>query len=166
VTEQFELKRISPAAAAEAVKKAEHYRLLNDSEQAESICLDVLEVDPENQRALVTLVLAITDQFGSDHRPLSGSPAHEYVALLTDEYQRLYYAGIVHERQGRAQIRRGLGSVFAYGALRDAMECYAKAARIGPEGNDEAILRWNACVRTIRKANLEPRPVEIELPLE
>ena len=30
------------------------YRLLNDPEQAESICLDILEVEPGNQEALVT----------------------------------------------------------------------------------------------------------------
>jgi len=60
----FQLKPISKAAIGEALEKAKRYRLLNEPSLAESICLDVLEVEPENQRALVTLLLAITDQFG------------------------------------------------------------------------------------------------------
>ena len=47
-----------------ALQKAERYRLINDPTSAESICLDVLTVDPENRQALMTLLLAITDQFG------------------------------------------------------------------------------------------------------
>ncbi|GAC1648017.1 MAG: hypothetical protein NVS4B3_02970 [Gemmatimonadaceae bacterium] len=59
----FSLKPITPAGVAAALEKAKHYRLLNDAAAAESICLDVIEIDPENQEALVTLLLAITDQF-------------------------------------------------------------------------------------------------------
>ena len=66
----FTLRSISKAAIPAAVKKAEHYRLLNDPEQAESICLDILAVDPDNQQALVVLILAITDQFGRSDGPL------------------------------------------------------------------------------------------------
>ena len=59
----FTLRSISNATIPAAVKKAEHYRLLNDAEQAESICLDVLAVDPDHEQALVVLILAITDKF-------------------------------------------------------------------------------------------------------
>ena len=76
--------------------------------------------------------------------------------LLTDEYQRTYYTGIIRERQARARLRKGPSRVFAYDGLRDAMECYEKAEQVRPPGNDEAILRWNACVRTIRRARLRP----------
>ena len=57
------LKPITPEGIPAALEKAERYRLLNDSSAAESICLDVLEIDPSNQKALVSLLLAITDQF-------------------------------------------------------------------------------------------------------
>lgn len=157
---------ISEAAVPRAVEKAEHYRLLNEPEQAESICLDALSADPGNQRALVVLILAITDRFGRGGGSLSGVPVATYLGRLTDEYQRSYYRGIVGERQARAYLRRGPSKVDAYEAFRDAMGWYEKAAAIRPEGDDEALLRWNACARTIRHANLRPRPPEPELPLE
>ena len=58
----FELKPLSPDAIPQALEKAHHYRLLNEPAEAESICLDVLEIDPDNQQALVTLLLALTDR--------------------------------------------------------------------------------------------------------
>lgn len=62
MTDEYELKRISSSSIPSALQKAERYRIINDPSSAESICLDVLEVDPRNQEALVTLLLAITDQ--------------------------------------------------------------------------------------------------------
>lgn len=162
--EEFELKVITPDGVEAAVNRAEHYRLLNQSVQARSICYDVLAVDPDNQRATVVLVLAITDDFGS--LASSVNEAKEYAGRLTDEYQRNYYTGIVAERQARALLKRGPSSAFGYDGFREAMEWFEKAAELRPEGNDDAILRWNACVRTIRDQNLRPRPPEPELGLE
>lgn len=162
--EPFDLKPISRAAVPRAIERAERYRLLNDPEQAESICMDVLEVDPGNQQALVMLILAITDQFGTGQT--GANTASQYVDELDSEYQRSYIGGLIRERQARAFLGRGLSRVFAYDFFREAMEWYEKAASIRPMGEDEAILRWNACVRTIRRAKLRPRPEEGELPLE
>jgi hypothetical protein len=162
--EPFDLKPISRAAVPRAIERAERYRLLNDPEQAESICMDVLEVDPGNQQALVMLILAITDQFGTGQT--GANTASQYVAQLDSEYQRSYFGGLIRERQARAFLGRGLSRVFAYDFVREAMEWYEKAESIRPMGEDEAILRWNACVRTIRRAKLRPRPEEDELPLE
>ena len=50
-----------------ALEKALRYRLLNEPLEAESICLDVLQAEPENQEALVTLVLARTDLFDEEY---------------------------------------------------------------------------------------------------
>jgi hypothetical protein len=69
VPESPPFKVISTDAVAKAVEKAEHYRLLNDPEQAESICLDVLAVAPDHQIALRVLLLAMTDQFGTPRVP-------------------------------------------------------------------------------------------------
>jgi hypothetical protein len=163
--EAFDLKPISMAAVPSAIERAQRYRLLNDAEQAESICMDVLEIDPGNQQALAILILAITDQFASGDT--SPSTANAYVARLDSEYQRSYFGGIIRERHARALLGRGMARVFAYDAFREAMEWYERAASIRPEGEDEAILRWNACVRTIRRAKLRPSPEEEgELPLE
>jgi hypothetical protein len=165
VPESPAFKVISPDAVAKAVEKAEHYRLLNDPEQAESICLDVLAVEPNDQRALRVLVLAMTDQFASP-RGISGvQSVRAFLGRLTDEYERAYYTGLVCERQARAYLGRTAGSL-AYAPFREAMEWYEKAERIRPPGNDDAILRWNSCARTMRRERLEPRAEERELPLE
>lgn len=156
MSEEFQLKQITAGGLEAAVARAEHYRLLNQPKLAQSICFDVLEVDPENQRALVALVLAMTDEFHSGGA--SPNAARGHAAKLTDEYQRHYYNGIIAEREGRALIARGPGASTAYPAFREAMEHFEKAEAIRPAGNDDAILRWNVCVRTIKEANLRPLP--------
>jgi tetratricopeptide (TPR) repeat protein len=165
VSETFTLRLISKAAIPQAMNKAERYRLLNDPEQAESICLDVLATEPDNQQALVVLILAMTDQFGNEIAP-AVQQVREYLGRLADEYQRHYYEGLVYERQGRACLQRPMGWSFAYDRFRSAMTCYEQADALSPVDDDEAILRWNSCVRTIQRAHLEPRPAEMEQPLE
>jgi hypothetical protein len=164
MTEPFELKPITPDGLEAAVKRAEHYRLLNHSAEARSICLDVLAVDPDRQDARVVLILALTDQFSTGES--SAHQARDHLEHLRDEYQRHYYQGIIAERQARAMLRKGPAAAFAYEGFREAMHWYEQAAEIRPEGIDDAILRWNSCVRTITEANLKPRPREAELSLE
>ena len=149
----FELKAISQGAIQKALEKAERYRLLNEPEEAESICLDVLQVDPENQQALITLLLALTDQF---EMRLSASRPHELLPRLHGEYERAYYAGIISERRIRALLNQGSPGArdAAYDGLREAMEWYEKAEAIRPPGNDDAMLRWNACARLIMQHHL------------
>jgi hypothetical protein len=166
MSEPFDLKPISIASIPKALEKAERYRLLNEPEQAESICLDILDAEPDNQGALITLILAFTDQFGKAGAPVSAQRASDYLARLADEYQANYYGGIIRERQAWAYLRRGMARASAFEAFREAMDRFEKAAALRPDGDDEALLRWNACVRTIRRASLEPRPEEPEQPLE
>lgn len=164
MAEEFELKRITPGSVDAAISRAERYRLLNQPVQARSICHDVLAVDPDNQRALVVLVLATTDEFKTG--AASVNQAKEHASKLTDEYERLYYSGIIAERRARALLVKGPSAAFAYDVFRDAMDWYEKAALVRPDGNDDATLRWNSCVRTIRDKNLRPREPEVELGLE
>jgi hypothetical protein len=148
----MQLKPITHAGVPAALQKAERYRLLNDSTAAESICLDVVDVDPGNQQALITLLLSITDQFDDD---LSEGVrrAREVLPRLKDEYKRAYYAGIICERRAKAQLHRGMmGSAdVAADWFHEAMRWYEKAEAMRPAGNDEAILRWNTCVRMLGK---------------
>jgi hypothetical protein len=146
----YSLKPITSAGVSAALQKAERYRLLNDSAAAESICLDVLEVDPRNQQALTTLLLAITDGFG-EKLGEGVARAREVLPRLEDEYKRHYYAGIICERRAMAQLRRGAERVreVADGWLHEAMPHYERAERMRPPGNDESILRWNACARLL-----------------
>jgi hypothetical protein len=155
---QFELKTLSPEALPGALEKARLYRLLSEPGEAESICRDVLEVEPQNQDALVTLLLALTDQF--DAEPASpAAAARSVVGRLQDAYAREYYSGIVCERRAKAQLRQGApgSGSRAYEGLREAMECYERAEAIRPAGNDDALLRWNACARLLmRDQHLTP----------
>ena len=167
MTERFALKRISTDAIERAVDRAEHYRLLNDPEQAESICFDVLAVDEGNERARITLILSLTDQFRRGGGSHGVRRVKEHVGKLSGKYERAYYAGLVAERQGRAHLLRGgMERAFAYEGLYEAMQHYEQADMLKPAGVDDAILRWNACVRTIEREGLHPRRDEPELPLE
>ena len=163
----FELKPISRESVPLALQKAERYRIIADPSSAESICLDVLTVDPENQRALVTLLLAITDQFAE--APTAGvHRAREVLPRLSDPYMQAYYAGIICERCAKAQLHSGTpgSEEMAYEWLREAMSWYEKAELQRPTANDEAILRWNTCARILaRDGHLRPHtdePVSVE----
>lgn len=156
--EQFKLKPISKEAIPRAIQKAERYRLINQSWAAESICRDILEIDPGNQPVLVMFVLALTDQLADDHGHIM-KLVQETLPRIADSYQRAYYTGIASERSAQALLHReGMGSgSMAYDALRDAMVWYERAEAIRPAGNDDAILRWNTCARLISgKSQLVP----------
>jgi len=162
-----DLKPITREGVRAALEKAERYRLLNDSSAAESICLDVLEVEPDNQSALVTLLLSITDQF-SEELPAGVLHARELLPRLRDEYKRAYYAGIVSERRAKARLRGhapGAEDVAAE-LLREAMTWYEKAEALRPAGNDDAILRWNTCVRILSRLTTASASREYEAVLD
>jgi hypothetical protein len=161
-----ELKPISREAIPDALQKVERYRLLNEPAEAESICRDVLRAEPGNQRALVMLLLTQTDQFG---RGTSVNDARAVLDRLQGDYERAYYDGIISERQGKAQLRTGTpGSKSnAHHWIQEAMASYERAEALRPAGNDDAILRWNACARLLRDRELGPRPEDLlEHPLE
>ena len=164
----IKLKPLSKEGIAAALEKAERYRLLNEPGEAESICLDVLEIEPDNQKALVSLVLSLTDQFDGSIS-LRLRQARELLHRLADDYKRTYYAGIVNERQAKAILKQGAPGCegHAYEWFSEAMKHFEKAEAIRPPGNDEAILRWNSCARMIMRHNLVPRQEQyFEPPLE
>ena len=164
----FELKQLTVEAIPAALEKAMRYRLLNEPGEAESVCHDILRADPDNQEALVTLLLAMTDRFGKGYS-IGVMEAREVLARLQDPYEREYYHGILCERRGKALLHRGSpGSGFeAYEDLREAMDSYEKAEAMRPPGNDDALLRWNACARIIMQNQLSARIEErVEMQLE
>jgi hypothetical protein len=150
----FELKRLSLQAVPAALEKAKHYRLLNEPGAAESICLDILDVDPNNQDALVNIVLAMSDRFAKDYA-VGDTRIQDYLAKITDDYERAYYTGITYERRAKAVLEKN--GVSSYELFRQAMDWFEKAEAIRPTGNDDPILRWNGCARIIVRNNLEPR---------
>jgi len=154
----FTLKRLSKDGIEGALAKAERYRLLNEPWQAESICRDVLEVEPGNQRAVIGLLLALTDQFARQRAP-TVDEVRSLLPRLEDEYKRAYYEGIICERRGKALWQRhtpGSGPI-AYDWFRQAMEHYDRADSLKSPGNEEAALRWNTCARVLMKySELQP----------
>ncbi len=158
------LKSLHQNAISRALEKAKHYRLLNDPENSESICLDILDVDKDNQEALVVLILAITDQFRGGSKRLK--EVNQFVSQLKNEFENLYYSGIVFEKSARATLEKGKpGAKYtAFEWFQQSMEFYDKAESLSDDQNDDAILRWNACARTIQKHNLMARPEENYIP--
>ena len=163
----FQIKHISRDSIPTAIEKAERYRLLDQPGLAESICLDILEAEPQNAKAIIILLLSITDQFSAS---TSGdvNRARQLLARLQNDYEKNYYAGIICEREGMAILNRIRGSQFAvYEWLNEAMEFFEKAETVRPPGNDDAILRWNSCARLIKRHHLEPiNEKYVEPPLE
>lgn len=161
------LKTISPGSVPAALEKAERYRLLNDPEQAESICRDILAIEPTHQQALRVIILALTDQFAAGHGHGGVREARGHIEKLEDAYERAYYTGITFEREARASLERSMvGHATAYAGFRQAMDWYEQAEALRPAGNDDALLRWNSCVRTIAREHLRPADDEPEQPLE
>ena len=143
----FALKPISHEGVASALAKAERYRLLNEPGEAESICRDVLEIEPDNQHALVHLVLALTDQIGVNPQAFAHATAAS--ARLRSEYERAYYEGIAWERRAKARFHAGGHGIHhtVHEWMVEALRHFEQAEGLRPHGNDEAILRWNTCVR-------------------
>lgn len=165
---EFKLRPLAPDSVEAALEKARRYRLLNEAREAESICRDVLRVEPDNNDALVTLLLALSDQF-NHHLVDKYERAKALIPRLNSDYQRAYYAGVLCERRAKAHHRRsspGSGTM-AYGWLRQAMDWYDKAHALRPPGEDDPTLRWNSCVRMIRThADIVPEaagPAEVHL---
>jgi hypothetical protein len=156
----FELKKLTKEGIQAALRKVERYRLLNEPWEAESICLDILEAEPDNQQARIDLILSLSDQFRSA-RGATWKEARTMIPLLTSDYHRAYYSGIICERQAAVHLERnstGDGPI-AYDWLRQAMDWYDKAQALRPPGNDDAILRWNTCARAImRHPYVRPAP--------
>lgn len=150
-----ELKRLSTSAIPAALAKAERYRLLNEPEQAESICEDVLAIDPSNAEATAMLILALTDQLagGSPDRGHALARAQALAGTVASEYHRAYFRGLIAERRARALIARGGAGSRAAAAewLREAMQRFAESEPLRPADDESAILRWNACARLIAR---------------
>jgi tetratricopeptide (TPR) repeat protein len=147
---ELKLKTISKDGIEEAFNKVELYRYLNEPEEAESICHDVLAIDPDNQMAQRLLGLTITDQF-------EGQADDRYAEVekifqgLKDRYESQYYMGLFQERRAKAQLRAGRPARGLVESFREAMRYFEEAEKIRPPHNDDAILRWNRCARLLEK---------------
>jgi hypothetical protein len=154
----FTLKKLPPEAIPAALERAAQYRREEQPEEAESICHDVLSVDPDNQRALAILLLALADRAGQG-TPALGLQPREILPKFRDPYDRAFYGGVVAERRAIAMLHSRGPDCDAYDDLREAMDDYEQAAALRP-GDGDAALRWNACARLIEAYHLAPHPAE------
>ena len=144
----YELKRLSANNLGPALARAAHYRDLNQPEEAESICRDVLAVEPDHQEALKTLGLALTDRFPRHWRHLFDEALGTFKKLEV-EYERVYYEGVAWERHAKAHLDGGQAHNAAH-AFENALEHYRRTMLLAPDQGDP-ILRWNRCVRALRE---------------
>src|SRR5580704_19003293 len=126
----FDLKRLPRASLEAAIQKAAHYRDLNQPEEAESICRDVLDVDPQHQVALRLLGLSLTDRFPTGHAGLL-EQAIAVFEKLTDEYERVYHLGVAWERAAKAHLERSEAHS-AVTAFEHALELFDYAHTMKP----------------------------------
>ena len=155
----FKLKRLSRDAIPAALEKAEQRRRLNQPWEADSICRDILEVDPANREARVKLLLALAEQIG-DEPETAVEEAEALLPTLVGDYEQAYYAGLICEYQAKERLAHGtLGAGPAvYELFARAMTCFEKAEKLSPPKVDDAILRWNTCARMIMRNDLRPAP--------
>ena len=158
---EFKLRTISKSAIPEALAKVQLYRNLNEPEESESICHDILAVEPENQTALRLLGLSITDQF-TGHASDRYAEVEGIFEKLTDPFERQYCAGLLYERRAKAQLRTGRPPHSLLPWFEKAMQCFEEAEKIAPAGNDDAILRWNRCARILQELSVEEEEAGFE----
>jgi len=154
------LKRLTPGNVEKALARAAHYRDLNQPEEAESVCRDVLDVDGANQTAWKLLGLSLTDRFASREAGLLEQAIAAF-ERLDDMYERTYHLGVAWERVAKAHLERSEAHS-AVAAFEHALSLFERAEQMQPD-SPEPILRWNRCVRLLadhpllRKAESESR---------
>ena len=162
----FKLKTLSKASIPSALQKAERYRLLNEPYEAESICLDILQVEPDNQEALIMLLLAHTDKFQQELYP-AFNKSFDVLDRLSNAHCKAYYRGIINERRAKAHLAKGGPSSgeIAHDWYTKAMIDYEQALKSCSPGNEDAALRWNTCARILNE-NPHLKPVDEQREVE
>lgn len=142
-----ELKSLNGHDLDQAQRKAEKYRDLNQPDETDSICRDILAVNPQHQAALRSLGLSLTDRYDGDGMQLHRE-ALAVFGKLESAYERTYYAGIAWERYGKSQLAQGIGPG-AHHAFHRALHLFEEAEDLTEKENPDPILRWNRVVREL-----------------
>ena len=157
------LKPLGARNLAAAVALAKHYRDLNQPEEAESICRDILDVAPDNDDAWRLLGLALTDRFPAAWMTLFDEACAAF-GKLRSEYDRVYYTAIAWERYAKAQLEGGRAHN-AIHAFEEALGRFEEADKLGSADDPASILHYNRCIRAltthpeiVRVSNEAPEP--------
>ena len=146
-----ELKVLKPEAVSAALDQAKHYRLLNEPDEAESICLDILATIPDQQDAMVVLLLSLTDKFAHGAINPSFGQAMEILERLDDSHCLSYYEGIIFERRAKHHLHQGGpgADAIAYEWFAKALGSYNETMEDCNSEAQKAVLRYNSCARVI-----------------
>jgi hypothetical protein len=157
----IEIRSLKPEGIEAALVKARQYRLLNEPDEAVSICLDILAADPNHQNAMIHLILAYTDKFADSGLEPSFKKALGIVERLDESHCKSYYTGIIYERRGKYHLKKGgPGSgALVFDWLAKALKAYEETLTDCDPDNQDAILRWNSCARIINK-HPDVKPME------
>jgi hypothetical protein len=147
----YTTKPIALESVPSALAKAERYRLLNEPGEAESICQDILRIQPGNEQARIMLFLALTDQI--PQHPQAFTTAMSTIADMDTAYDRAYYSGIAWERRAKARhaVKTHGSSRYVFEWITTALRFFEEAEKLRTPGNDDSVLRWNACVRFLEQ---------------
>ena len=131
--------------------------MLNEPGEAESICLDILETDPENQPALITLLLALTDRFSKGYG-VSDTQANHCSRGSRANTSAPTTRGFWPSAGPRRNSRRDTpGPVITPTMIVRSDAAVREGRNVRPPGNDDALLRWNTCARMMAKNKLAAR---------
>ena len=153
----MEYHKIDKDSIEDVLERAQQYRSLLQPDMAISICMDIFAVDKNNQEALVIYILALTDQLSQSESKVHQKKITDSIKRLDSKFLQHYYSGIFFERQARSLLKHSMSRSFAYEAFIEAIAEFEIAEKMAPEHCADPILRYNSCIRTIKKENLQPR---------
>jgi|TARA_B100001996_G_C18603203_1_gene570706 hypothetical protein len=153
----MEYHKIDKDSIEDVLERAKQYRSLLQPDMAISICMDIFAVDKNNQEALVIYILALTDQLSQSESKVHQKKITDSIKRLDSKFLQHYYSGIFFERQARSLLKHSMSRSFAYEAFIEAIAEFEIAEKMAPEHCADPILRYNSCIRTIKKENLQPR---------
>jgi len=153
----MEYHKIDKDSIEDVLERAKQYRSLLQPDMTISICMDIFAVDKNNQEALVIYILALTDQLSQSESKVHQKKITDSIKRLDSKFLQHYYSGIFFERQARSLLKHSMSRSFAYEAFIEAIAEFEIAEKMAPEHCADPILRYNSCIRTIKKENLQPR---------
>ena len=154
---KMEYHKIDKDSIEDVLERAKQYRSLLQPDMAISICLDIFAVDEKNQEALIIYILALTDQLSQSESKVHHKKITDSIQKLDSKFLQHYYSGIFLERQARSLLKHSMSRSFAYDAFIEAISEFEIAEKMAPPHCADPVLRYNSCVRTIKKENLQPR---------
>ncbi len=153
----MEYHKIDKDSIEDVLERAKQYRSLLQPDMTISICMDIFAVDKNNQEALVIYILALTDQLSQSESKVHQKKITDSIKRLDSKFLQHYYSGIFFERQARSLLKHSMSRSFAYEAFIEAIAEFEIAEKMAPEHCADPILRYNSCIRTIKKENLQTR---------